>query len=102
MASSKGLACLAAPSLTASVYSMLSGTSPFSEDRRIQQELKEQILIANYTFYPQLCDNIPVEAKDPIQKCPKLEPFERIKTKTSFTSTNVKLRLRFDVHLTFT
>ena len=60
------------------LYILLSGTPPFSEDRRIQQELKEQILTANYTFYQQLFDNISVEAKDLIQKCLKVEPSERI------------------------
>ena len=32
-------------------YILLSQTQPFSEDRRIQQELKDQILTANY-FLP--------------------------------------------------
>ena len=60
------------------LYILLSGTPPFSEDRRIKQELKDQILTANYTFYPQLFDSISVEAKDLIQKCLKVEPSERI------------------------
>ena len=60
------------------LYILLSGTPPFSEDRKIQQELREQILTANYTFYPQLFDKISVEAKDLIQKCLKVEPSERI------------------------
>jgi len=60
------------------LYILLSGTPPFSEERKIQQELRDQILNANYTFYPQLFDSISVEAKDLIQKCLKVEPSERI------------------------
>ena len=60
------------------LYILLSGTPPFSEERRIQQDLKGQILNANYTFYPQLFDSISFDAKDLIQKCLKVEPSERI------------------------
>ena len=60
------------------LYILLSGTPPFSDYRNIQQELKEQILTANYTSYPQPFDSITVEAKDLIQKCFKVEPSERI------------------------
>ena len=64
------------------LYVLLFGSSPFSEERKIQGhtalKLKDQILSANYTFYPHLFDNISVEAKDLIQKCLKVEPSERI------------------------
>ena len=60
------------------LYILLSGTPPFSEERRVQQDLKQQILTANYTFYPSLFDNITLEAKDLIKRCLKVKPDERI------------------------
>lgn len=65
-------------SLGVILYVMVSGTPPFSEDRNCGVSLKEQILTANYVFYPQLFDQISDNAKDLIKKCLKVNPQERI------------------------
>ena len=65
-------------SLGVILYVMVSGTPPFSEDRNCGVSLKEQILTANYVFYPQLFDQISENAKDLIRKCLKINPQERI------------------------
>ena len=33
-------------------YILVSGTLPFSKDRKCRMELKQQILQANYIYYP--------------------------------------------------
>jgi len=60
------------------LYEMLSGTPPFSEDRRVDMELRDQVLTANYEFYPGLFDDISEQAKDLIQKLLEVDPEERI------------------------
>ena len=34
------------------LYILVSGTLPFSKDRKCRMELKQQILQANYSYYP--------------------------------------------------
>lgn len=60
------------------LYILLSGTPPFSEDRKCGLNLRTQILQANYQFYPQLFDTISSQAKDLITKLLKASPDERI------------------------
>lgn len=60
------------------LYILLSGSPPFSEDRKIGMKLREQILNANYVFYPKLFGNISEEAQDLIRKLLKVDPNERI------------------------
>ena len=59
------------------LYILLSGTPPFSEKRHVKQDLKQQIVSANYTF-PSTFDKISPEAKDLIQRCIKVKPDDRI------------------------
>jgi len=65
-------------SLGVILYILLSGTPPFSEDRKCGLNLRTQILQANYQFYPQLFDSISSQAKDLITKLLKASPDERI------------------------
>ena len=65
-------------SLGVILYILVSGTPPFSEDRKCGLELKQQILQAIYIYYPQLFDSITPQAKDLIDKCLKVDPNERI------------------------
>ena len=65
-------------SLGVILYILLSGTPPFSAERNCGMDLKNQILKANYNFYPQLFNNISDEAKDLIQKLLKVSPDERL------------------------
>jgi len=65
-------------SLGVILYILLSGTPPFSEDRKCGLNLREQILKANYQFYPQLFENISDPAKDLIKKLLKVSPEERL------------------------
>jgi len=60
------------------LYILLSGSPPFSEDRNIEMKLRDQILNANFVFYPKLFKHISNEAKDLIQKLLKVDPEERI------------------------
>ena len=60
-------------SLGVILYILVSGTPPFSEDRKCGMELKQQILQANYIYYPQLFDQISSQAKDLIDKCLRVE-----------------------------
>ena len=60
------------------LYILVSGTPPFSEDRKCNLNLKEQILQANYYYYPQLFDKISKEAKDLIDSLLKKDPEERL------------------------
>ena len=60
------------------LYEMLSGTPPFSEDRRVDMELRDQVLTANYEFYPGLFDDISEQAKDLIKRLLEVDPEERI------------------------
>ena len=39
-------------SLRVILYILVSGTLPFSKDRKCRMELKQQILQANYIYYP--------------------------------------------------
>ena len=65
-------------SLGVILYILLSGTPPFSEDRKCGMNLRDQILNANYQLYPQLFDNISANAKDLISRLLKPSPDERI------------------------
>jgi len=65
-------------SLGVILYILLSGTPPFSEDRTCGVNLRNQILTANYKFYPQLFDQINHKAKDLIQRLLKVNPSERL------------------------
>ena len=65
-------------SLGVILYILLSGTPPFSEDRKCGLNLRAQITSANYQFYPQLFDTISGPAKDMITKLLKVSPDERI------------------------
>ena len=65
-------------SLGVILYILLSGTPPFSEDRKCGLNLRAQITSANYQFYPQLFDTISGPAKDLITKLLKVSPDERI------------------------
>lgn len=60
------------------LYILVSGTPPFSEDRKCGLALRQQILQADYVFYPQLFDVISAPAKDLIQRLLKVNPEERI------------------------
>jgi len=65
-------------SLGVILYILLSGTPPFSEDRKCGLNLRAQITSANYQFYPQLFDTISSPAKDLISRLLKVNPEERI------------------------
>ena len=65
-------------SLGVILYILLSGTPPFSEDRKCGLSLRSQILQANYQFYPSLFDTISAPAKDLIQRLLKTSPDERL------------------------
>jgi len=55
-------------SLGVILYILLSGTPPFSDERTCSRKLRDQILSADYVFYPQLFDSISDCAKDLISK----------------------------------
>ena len=65
-------------SLGVILYTLLSGTPPFSEDRKCGLNLRSQILKADYQFYPSLFDIISSPAKDLIRRLLKLSPTERL------------------------
>ena len=65
-------------SLGVILYILLSGTPPFSENRKCCLNLRAQITSANYQFYPQLLDTISSPAKDLISRLLKVNPEERI------------------------
>ena len=60
------------------LYILVSDTPPFSEDRKCNLKLRNQILQANYYYYPQLLDKVSNEAKDLIDKLLKKDPEERL------------------------
>ena len=45
------------------LYILLSGTPPFTDERQTDKKLREQILTANFIFYPQLFNSVSKEAK---------------------------------------
>jgi len=63
-------------SLGVILYILLSGTPPFSDQRK--EPLRKQILTANYVFYPQLFGSVSEAAKDLISKLLKAKPTERL------------------------
>ena len=65
-------------SLGVILYTLLSGTPPFSEDRKYGLNLRLQILRADYQFYPSLFNIISSPAKDLIRQLLKLSPTERL------------------------
>jgi serine/threonine-protein kinase Chk2 len=65
-------------SLGVILYILLSGTPPFSEDRKCGLSLRAQILQANYQLYPALFDPLSAEAKDLIGCLLKASPEERL------------------------
>ena len=68
-------------SLGVILYILVSGTPPFSEDRNTPLKLRDQILSANYVFYPSLFAKLSDNVKDLITKCLKLDPEDRISAK---------------------
>ena len=62
------------------LYEMISDTPPFSEDRTVDMALRDQILTANFEFYPDLFDHISVDAKDMIEKLLVADPKKRLTT----------------------
>lgn len=66
-------------SLGVILYILLSGTPPFTENKpNCNLKLEDQILMANYVFYPQLFNVVSSEAKDLISRLLKVEPSERL------------------------
>ena len=65
-------------SLGVILYILLSGTPPFSEERKCGLSLRSQILEANYKFYPALFSNISSSAKDLITRLLKICPKDRL------------------------
>jgi len=65
-------------SLGVILYILLSGTPPFTDERQCDKKLREQILTANFIFYPQLFNSVSKEAKDLITKLLKVRPEERL------------------------
>ena len=61
-----------------SIFLELSGSPPFSSERKINMKLRDQILNANYTFFPGLFKNVSEQAQDLIVKLLKSNPDERI------------------------
>ena len=52
---------------------IVTGSPPFSDSRSDNIPLRDQILKANYQFYPQLFDKVSDEAKDLIRKLLKVK-----------------------------
>jgi len=65
-------------SLGVILYIIVSGTPPFTEDRKCGMNLRDQILKGNYHYYPSLFDRLSKECKSLIDRCLKVDPSERI------------------------
>jgi len=65
-------------SLGVILYIIVSGTPPFTEDRKCGMNLRDQILKGNYHYYPSLFDRLSKECKNLIDRCLKVDPSERI------------------------
>jgi len=65
-------------SLGVILYIIVSGTPPFTEDRKCGMNLRDQIIKGNYHYYPSLFDRLSKDCKDLIDRCLKVNPSERI------------------------
>jgi len=65
-------------SLGVILYILLSGSPPFCDNRLDKMNLRDQILKAKYTLYPQLFDHISDDAKDLIKKLLQKVPDKRL------------------------
>jgi len=68
-------------SLGVILYILLSGSPPFCDNRGDHMNLRDQILKANYTFYPQLFEHVSEDAKDLIRKLLQKVPENRLSAK---------------------
>jgi len=65
-------------SLGVILYIILSGTPPFTNERQCNKPLRQQIMQADFIFYPQLFNSVSKEAKDLIRSLLKVRPSERL------------------------